>query len=87
MPFFTVLSTVSIDWASPVKPGHATEKKAWRLVTTYISDILDKLVNTFRNTSQNLPPAPWMVGRVTTPAALATTPAALASAPIVSPTP
>jgi len=87
MPFFTILSTLSIDWASPVKPGHATDKKAWRLVTTYIGDILDKLTNTFRNASQNRPPAPWMVGGATTPAALTTTPTALASAPIVSPTP
>jgi len=87
MPFFSVLNTVNIDWASPVKPGHATGKKAWRLVTTYIGDIRDKLANTFRNAGQNWPPGPWMVGGATTPAAVATTPAALAAAPVVAPTP
>jgi len=87
MPFFSVLNTVNIDWASLVKPGHATGKKTWKLVTTYIGDIRDKLANTFRNAGQNWPPGPWMVGGVTTPAALATTPSALAAAPVVAPTP
>jgi len=53
MPFFSVLNTINIDWASPAKPGHATGKKAWKLVTTYIGDIRDKLANTFQNASQN----------------------------------
>jgi len=87
MPFFSILNTVSIDWASPVKPGHATGKKAWRLVTTCIGDIPDKLANTFRNASQNWPPGPWMVGSATTHAAIVTVPAALAAVPIVPPTP
>jgi len=86
MPFFSVLSTVSIDWAPPVKPCHAIGKKTWRLVTTYIGDIRDKLANTFRNAGQNWPPGPWMVGGATTPTTLATTPAALAAAPVVAPT-
>jgi len=87
MPFFSVLNTVNIDWASPVKPSHATGKKAGKLVTTYIRDIRDKLANTFRNASQNWLPGPWMVGGATTPATLATTPATLTAAPIVAPTP
>jgi hypothetical protein len=80
MPFFSVLNTVSIDWTSPVKPGHATGKNAWKLVTTYIGDIRDKLANTFRNAGQNWPPRPWMVGG-------AITPVAPAAAPVVAPTP
>jgi len=94
MPFFSVLNTVNIDWASPVKPGHTIGKKAWKLVTTYIGDIRDKLANTFRNAGQNWPPGPWLVSGVTTraalattPTALATTPTALAAAPVVTPTP
>jgi len=94
MPFFSVLNTINIDWASAVKPGHTTGKKAWKLITTYIGDICDKLANTFRNAGQNWLPGPWLVsgvttraGLATTPTALATTPATLTAAPIVTPTP
>jgi len=94
MPFFSIFNTVNIDWASPVNPSHTTGKKAWKLVTTYIGDIREKLANTFQNAGQNWPPGPWLVSAVTTraafattPTALATTPAALAAAPVVAPTP
>jgi len=72
MPFFRVLNTINIDWASAVKSGQATGMKAWKLVTTYIGDNRDKLANTFRNAGQNWPPGPSMVGGMSTPAALAT---------------
>jgi len=33
VPFFSVLNTINTDWTSLVKPGHATGKKVWKLVT------------------------------------------------------